>query len=264
MATTNSLLILEVNDVSFRYPGSSIDAISNISFALKPKTINMLIGPNGSGKSTLLKLILGIFKDSGTINFFENGKKITKHEAHIGYVPQKRNIDTTIPITVNEFLIITQKSCQRCKSSSQDEIIDSLHKVSAIEHRFKKLSDLSGGELQRVILARALLHKPKLLILDEPEAGIDIQGEKFFYEVLQKLVEEENVTALIATHEMEVVNKYADQVLCINQTLVCAGPIDQALTPQTFEKLYGVHAKPYSYHMHDHNSHDKRNHEHHH
>lgn len=249
MAKVQDLKVLEVNNLSFMYPGMDEHAVADINFALQDKTINMLIGPNGSGKSTLIRLILGILKGKGEIFFFENGQKITRNEAHIGYVPQKRIIDTTIPLTVNEFLTLTQKICKRCTTNSKDEIVNSLQKVNAAEYQHKKLGDLSGGQLQRIILARALLHHPKILILDEPEAGIDIQGEKFFYEVLQKLVKEENVTALVATHEMEVVHKYADEVLCINKTLVCSGSTAQTLTAQTFEKLYGVHTKAFS---HDH------------
>lgn len=256
--------VLKVNNLCYTYPGMSEPAISNISFSLKPKTINMIIGPNGSGKSTLIKVILGIFKGLGEINYFSTGKKISHIKAHVGYVPQKNVIDTTIPITVNELLSLTQKNCKRCTDTAESEIVTVLQKVNAIDYRFKKIGDLSGGQLQRVILARALLHHPKLLILDEPEAGIDIQGERFFYEVLQRLVKEENVTALIASHEMEVVNQYADQVLCINKTLVCAGSAKKTLTKETFEKLYGTHTKPYNHSHTKNHSHEGKNHEHNH
>ena len=248
--------VLRVNNLNYTYSGITEKAISNISFSLKPKTINMIIGPNGSGKSTLIKVILGIFKGSGEINYFSNGKNISHTKAHDGYVPQKNVIDTTIPITVNELLTLTQKSCKRCAITENSEIVEVLKKVDATDYRYKKIGDLSGGQLQRVILARALLHHPKILILDEPEAGIDIQGERFFYEFLQKLVKEEDVTALIATHEMEVVNQYADQVLCINKTLVCSGTATQTLTKKTFEKLYGIHTEPYKHiHKGEHNEH---------
>lgn len=247
-------VVLKAEDVSFTYPQVSEPAIHDINFSLKSNSISMLIGPNGSGKSTLIRVFLGILKSSGKITFYHKGKEISQHDAHIGYVPQKHDIDTTIPITVSELLTLTVNSCARCKTCAESEVDDVLKKVSALDYKHKKIGDLSGGQLQRVILARALLHKPKLLILDEPEAGIDVQAEQFFYEVLRNLVDTENITALIATHEMEVVNAYADQVICINKTLVCAGSTVEALTPKTFKELYGMHAKPYH---HSHNGNHK-------
>ena len=261
--TKENSTVLEVKNLNYSYPGVSEPALHDINFSLQAQTINTIIGPNGSGKSTLLKIILGIYKSTAEITFFNNSKKISAHEAHIGYVPQKRSIDINIPITVNEFLSLTQKSCKRCATNSELEIIDVLKKVTALEYRYKKLSELSGGQLQRVILARALLHSPKLLILDEPEAGIDIQGERFFYEVLEKLVKKEGVTALIATHEMEVVSKYADQVLCLNKTLICAGSAKKTLTNETFQKLYGTHTTQYNHaHIPSNHNHTGNHHEH--
>ena len=235
--------VLEIDNLSFSYPGSNEPALSNISFKLKPNTINMLIGPNGSGKSTLIKLIIGILQGDGAIYFYDNTKIISRKEAHIGYVPQKQSIDTSIPITVHELLALTQKSCNRCNHDTGKEITDALKKVDALEYRYRKIGDLSGGQLRRVILARALLNNPPILILDEPESGIDLQGEKFFYEVLHNLVKNEGITALIATHEMEIVSEYADAVICINRSLVCNGSVNETLIPKTFEKLYGVHTK---------------------
>ncbi|MBU0974888.1 metal ABC transporter ATP-binding protein [Patescibacteria group bacterium] len=258
---TKNQPVLEIKNVNYTYPGSLEPAIYKINFSLQPKTINMIIGPNGSGKSTLLKVILGILKNNGKISFFDKGKNISHNEAHIGYVPQKSALDTTIPVTVNELLSLTQKSCKRCSGTAESEIVAILQKVNAVDYRYKKIGDLSGGQLQRVILGRALLHHPKLLILDEPEAGIDIQGEQFFYEVLQNLVEKEDVTALIATHEMEVVNQYADQVLCLNKTLICAGTTAKTLNKETFEKLYGVHTRPFN-HTHAMHTHEGNHHEH--
>ncbi len=251
-------IVLEIVHLDYSYPGVTEPTLYNISFSLLSHTINMIIGPNGSGKSTLIKVLLGIYPSNAEINFYKNQKKISVSEAHIGYVPQKRSIDLSIPVTVNEFLSLTQKSCKRCASKSKSEINDVLAKVNALEYRYKKLGELSGGQLQRIILARALLNNPKILILDEPEAGIDIQGERFFYEVLEKLVKNEGLTALIATHEMGVVSKYADQVLCLNKTLICAGSAQATLTNETFKKLYGVdtvqyhHAHAGTHHEHTH------------
>lgn len=243
-------MILKVDNLSFKYPNSKTNAIENINFTLDEASINMIIGPNGSGKSTLLKVILGILNGNGRISFFNNTIKTSLKKIHIGYVPQKLAFDTSIPITVNEFLQLTVDSCKRCKKNIAAEINDVLVQVQSTHLIDKKLGDLSGGQLQRIVIARALMHKPKLLILDEPEAGIDITGELFFYKILKDVVKKTKVAALIATHEMEVVHKYADQVLCINKTLVCAGNTTQALTSKTFEKLYGINNQPFN---HEHN-----------
>lgn len=247
----DSNTVLEVVSLSFSYPGGVEPALIDISLDLKQNTTNMLIGPNGSGKSTLVKLIIGVIEGKGTINFYKSGQKISRKEAHIGYVPQRLSIDTSIPITVNELLALTQKSCNRCNHDTGQEISDALNKVDAFEYRHKKIGDLSGGQLRRVILARALLNNPPILILDEPEAGIDIQGQKFFYKVLDKLVKDGGMTALIATHEMENVSEYADNVICINKNLVCDGSVKDTLVPETFEKLYGVKTRA---HLHHHKS----------
>lgn len=252
-------IVLEVDNLSFSYPGSIEPALSNISVKLEPNTINMLIGPNGSGKSTLVKIIIGTLHSQGNINFFRHNKKISRKEAHIGYVPQNLSIDTTIPITVHELLALTQKSCNRCSHDTEEEITDALKKVDALEYRYRKIGDLSGGQLRRVILARALLNNPPILILDEPEAGIDLQGERFFYEVLYSLVKNDGITALIATHEMEIVSEYADQVICLNKSLVCSGSVEETLIPKTFEKLYGVHTRIHAHnHVHSSDSKGKR------
>jgi zinc transport system ATP-binding protein len=251
--------ILKVNNLRFVYSESKELAVDNLSFSINQGTINTIIGPNGSGKSTLVKLIIGILNGEGKISFFENGEIISSKDAHIGYVPQTIAIDTTVPITVNELLTLTQKSCNRCDNDAETETIEALKKVGAHAYRYKKLGDLSGGQLQRVILARALLNHPKILILDEPESGIDFLGERFFYKVLKDLVENEGITALIATHEIEIVSEYADQVLCLNKNLICAGSVKDTLTPKTFEKLYGVHTQPY-HHDHKKGGHHGHNH----
>lgn len=245
---------LEVRNLSYAYQQNLGEVLTDINFDLFSSSINIIIGPNGSGKSTLLKSILGFIDAKGSINFYNSDEKlVTRRTAHIGYVPQKFNFDTTIPITVEEFLKLTLINCKKHKNTGQNEIIDTLKSVDAHTLIHKKLGDLSGGQLQRVVLARAFLHHPQLLILDEPESGVDIEGEKFFYEVLKEKVKNNGLTALIASHEMEIVSKYADQVLCLNKTLICSGTTTQVLTTENFEKLYGLENKLY---LHKHQHHE--------
>ena len=232
--------ILEVKNVSVQYPGLSQKAIENITFQLAEHSITSIIGPNGSGKSTLLRSILGFVPYSGSIEF--DGKPIQEQYHKIGYVPQRFSFDTHFPITVHEFLHLA------CAQKSFDEEIDALLKKVSMKGKEKQLlSSLSGGQLQRILLVRSLLQNPELLILDEPEAGVDVGGEHSFYELLQKLVQEKNLTVLIATHELDIVHAFAEEVICINRQLVCKGPPKTVLTQEMFQKLYGHHLKFYGH-----------------
>ncbi len=232
--------ILEVKDVTVRYPHTTHSAIEDISFELKPDSITALIGPNGSGKSTLLKAILGFVPFTGKIQL--NGTTISTQLNKIGYVPQRFSFDTSFPITVHEFLHLA------CAQKSFDaEINNLMDEVNMNGKDSKLLSSLSGGQLQRILLVRSLLQNPQLLILDEPEAGVDVGGEQSFYTLLQKLVIEKHLTVLIATHELDIVHTFADKVLCINQKLVCTGTPKSVLTQEMFQNLYGQHLKFYGH-----------------
>jgi ABC-type Mn2+/Zn2+ transport system ATPase subunit len=246
---------ISVENLSYRYPHSSLWAIENLNFRLEGASINLLIGPNGSGKSTLLKAILGLLAAEGKISFFDQaGKNIKRENLQIAYAPQRFDFDPSLPLTVTEFLQLTLSSCSLHHHGDQhrdQQIIQVLALVNAENLALKKLGDLSGGQLQRVVLARALLHQPQILILDEPESGIDAQGEKSFYQLLKKLAKENQMTILIASHQMEIVSQYADQVLCLNKTLVCSGGSEIANKESTYKKLYGSHMHPY-HHDHHH------------
>lgn len=235
--------ILKAEDVTVKYPHAYHNAIENISFALQPKSITAIIGPNGSGKSTLLKAILGFLPFKGQIQL--NGKDIVSQRNRVGYVPQRFSFDTSFPITVHEFLHLA------CAQKNFDTEIQFLMKeVDMKGYDANLLSSLSGGQLQRILLVRSLLQNPQLLILDEPEAGVDVGGEQSFYTLLQKLVADKQLTVLIATHELDIVHTFADKVLCINQKLICTGTPKKVLTKEMFQNLYGHHLKFYG-HRHD-------------
>jgi zinc transport system ATP-binding protein len=128
----------------------------------------------------------------------------------------------------------------------------SLAKVGLRGQESQRISSLSGGQVQRLLLARALVHQPEVLILDEPEAGVDAAGEQSFYEVLTELVATEKMTVLIASHELELVRNYADEVLCLNRNLICYGKPDTVMTKETFQKLYGQGFGVFQHHAHHH------------
>ncbi|QQS39476.1 metal ABC transporter ATP-binding protein [Candidatus Woesebacteria bacterium] len=240
---------LQIDNLTVKYPGYAYHAVENVSFQVEENTINALIGPNGSGKSTVIKAILGLLEYEGTIQVF--GKNVNEVYSNIGFVPQRFTFDPTFPITVGEFVAFSLMSLK--KNVIKEKIKKTLERVDAYQLITQKLSSLSGGQLQRVLLARALINDPKLLILDEPEAGVDVGGEQTFYDLIESLVKKQKVTALIASHELDVVFTYASQVICLNKTLLCSGKPQEVLDRETFENLYGRDLKFYGHRHVNHN-----------
>jgi len=216
---------LEVKNLVVRFGDQEI--IKNISFALPEGTITALIGPNGAGKSVLLKTILGLYPYEGEIKIF--GENHLKMLSLIGYVPQNYNFDQILPLTVSEFLKI---------SEPQGNIEEVLKEVDIENLRDKNISRLSGGQLQRVLFARALLTQPKILLLDEPVSETDIVGQKEFYEIIKNLNQKQKVTILITSHEITIVHTFSQRVLCLNGSLVCDGAISELFKEETLKKLY--------------------------
>lgn len=228
---------IECEQVTVRYPSKRVSTIDKITFQVKTGSIATLLGPNGAGKSTLIKAILGIIPFEGSIKIF--GQPIQSQYLTIGYVPQRIAFDFKIPITVSELLHLALIGCQKCHHKRNRLVRQALKRVDMSKYSQTNLGQLSGGQLQRVLIARALVHQPKLLILDEPEAGIDVGAEQSLFELLQRLRQDEQVTILFASHELDVVYGFSDQVVCINRKLVCTGKPQTVLTKKTFTELYG-------------------------
>jgi len=241
---------LLVTNLSVEYPQAIGKAVDAVSFALEKGSISVLIGPNGSGKSSSIKAILGLVPFSGEVLFF--GKSLEKSRGHVGYVPQRYSVDATVPVTVSEFLVLGLLTCKHSAKEKQAMIRSVLKKVNLLGREKAKITDLSGGQLQRLLLARAIIHAPKFLILDEPEAGVDVGGEQLFYELLKKLAKEDGVTILLASHEVSLVHQFADAVVCMNKKLICYGKPKKVLTEDTFKKLYGTGVSYYSHGGHTH------------
>lgn len=247
--------LVTLSDVSVTYPSGVEPAVEHISFMLLPGTISMLVGPNGSGKSTVIKSILGTMKHTGRIFFSSNsdGKNSqslsrpnTNHQ--VGYLPQRFEFDHSLPLLVSEFLFLSLLTCSHSNILKKSMIQKVLEQVGGSKLVDSRLGTLSGGQLQRILLARALLHQPQLLILDEPEAGIDSEGELSLYELLRHLATEHNYAILVASHELQLVSTFADQVLCINKRLVCQGKPSEVLNETVFKELYGTHQRLYTHH----------------
>jgi zinc transport system ATP-binding protein len=217
---------LEVKNLIVKFGEQEI--IKNISFALPEGTITALIGPNGAGKSVLLKTILRLYPYQGEIKIF--GENHLKKLSLIGYVPQVYNPDPVLPLTVFEFLKLT--------SNNENKIMQVLTEIDITNLKNKSLYQLSGGQMQRVLFARAILHEPKILLLDEPVSSTDIVGQKEFYEIIKHLNQEKGVTILITSHEITIVHTFAQRVLCLNRSLVCDGPITDVFKEEILKKLY--------------------------
>ena len=173
--------------------------VKGVSLEVKQGEIVTLIGPNGSGKSTTAKIALGIYKEiEGKVNKFTN---------KIGYVPQKISIDWTLPIRVIDFMSLTDEPT--------DEQINNALNLTGVEHlKNKNLGNLSGGEFQRVLIARAIAKQPDFLVLDEPVQGVDFKGEIALYELIKKISEELNCGILLISHDLHVVMSATDFVVC--------------------------------------------------
>jgi zinc transport system ATP-binding protein len=204
-------------------------ALDNISFSLEKGDELAIIGPNGSGKTTLLKTILGVLPYAGEINLTAGTK--------IGYVPQKLDIERDLPISVREFLNLNAVMQKDNNSYTPEEAIAL---VSLPEVFLKKrIGELSSGELQRVMIAWAITGKPDLLLFDEPTASVDIAGQETVYEMLHRLQSKSSLTLLLISHDLTIVYKYANKVLCLNHTQTCFGAPREVLSAEELAKLYG-------------------------
>ncbi len=227
--------ILEVRNVSVEFGKRKI--LENINFKLDRGEFLIIIGPNGAGKSTLLKAILGLIPFKGEILIFgKDIRKLTRKERErIGYVPQKFLHEREFPITVEELINLSIGKMER-----REEIVDNFLSLLGIDNLRKKLiGELSGGQLQRVFIARALVRSPEILIMDEPLSGIDISGEKTFYELVNFLHRELKISIILVSHDVTVVDKLADKVLCLNRRVICFGKPREVLTEKSLESLYG-------------------------
>ena len=211
----------------------------DVNFTLNCGELTALIGPNGAGKSTLLKSILGEVNHTGKLNYFDaKGKHL---RPIIGYVPQTLKFDATSPTSVLDLFMacLTWKPVWLFpKKFIRDRVIKNLSRVKAEHLIDRRLGALSGGELQRVLLALALDPLPDLLLLDEPVSGVDVAGMEIFYELSAKLCAEEDMAILLISHDLEQVKKYADQVILLNKKILKLGAADEVFQSQEFKKLF--------------------------
>lgn len=238
---------LAVEDLSLTL--GKVLVLRDITLEIEQGETVALIGPNGAGKSSLIKCILGIFPYQGKITF--RGKLLKHHRElkafleKVGYVPQFIDFDRETPVTVKELLLAS-----RPKGVTEENIHASVKEVGAETYLDQRLGTLSGGQLQRIMIALNLLKSPELLFLDEPSSGIDIHGQEVFYALLRRIQKERNLTVVLVSHDIGVVHNVASRVLCVNQTLQCSGPPQVVLTPEKIKELYDTDSSLYIHHHH--------------
>jgi zinc transport system ATP-binding protein len=237
--------IVEIKNLTIEYPG--IKAIDNVSFSVEQNDFLGIIGPNGAGKSTLFSCMLGLNNQyDGSISFFgKNIRESKKYLKDIGYVPQKPIFEKNFPATVRE---VVRMGLRR---KSDENIVDKvLQDVWIHELSHKRIGELSGGQLQRVFIAKALVDEPKILILDEPVTGIDTQSTELFYGILRELNKKQNITIIWSSHDLDAVNRLANKVACLDRTLFFHGISEKFFGDEELVKKYSEASM--QKHMHDH------------
>lgn len=221
MTTTPPLLTM--NNICIIRHGEKI--LDSVSLSVTPGEIVTLIGPNGSGKSTLVKVALGLIDaDAGSVK--------RAPDLRMAYVPQSMEIDASLPMNVMRFMRLY-------RHADKTTIIQALRKTGAQSLAHASLHNLSGGEMRRVLLARAIISKPQLLVLDEPTAGVDIGGQAALYTLIHSLRDEFHCGILLVSHDLHIVMAATDKVICINRHLCCSGSPESVRQSPEFAHLFG-------------------------
>lgn len=202
--------------------------LKNIDITINPGEIVSLIGPNGAGKTTLVQLILGL--SAPTAGSLQRASGLT-----VGYVPQSFALDASLPLTPERFVRLGTKS-------SKEAARERLNEAGVPNVGSRMMTDLSGGETQRVLLARALLRNPQLLVLDEPAAGLDISGEADLYHLIQDIRDQRGCGILLVSHDLHMVMAATDHVICLNQHVCCSGAPAHVTQQPEFQQLFGPQA----------------------
>lgn len=231
-------MLLSIKNLRVKFGENVI--VENVSFEVKKGDILAVIGPNGSGKTTLLKAILELIPSEGEIKWGGKPK--------IGYVPQRFEFDRTLPITVQEiFLLRTKQNFWIRRKSNYKQVINVLAQVGAEKLIDKRVGELSGGELQRVLIAYSLIGNPDIIFFDEPITGIDVGGEETVYHLIHYLAHKIGITIVLISHDLHVVYQHATQVVCLNRNMVCYGVPEKVLTSKMIGELYGKHTVIYEH-----------------
>ncbi len=219
-------LLVQVRNIYVQF--QHYNALQDVSLDVRRNEIVTLIGPNGAGKSTLVRVVLGLLIP-------QTGRVFRQPGIQIGYMPQRLNIDPVLPLTVARFLSLS--------GVTQKHFIQGILEEVGAAHVFKRpLQNISGGEMQRVLLARALLRKPDLLVLDEPIQGVDITGQYELYELIAQIRKQRGCGILMVSHDLHLVMSATDQVVCLNQQVCCSGQPEMVTQHPAYLQLLGARA----------------------
>ncbi|MDT8427988.1 MAG: zinc ABC transporter ATP-binding protein ZnuC [Pseudomonadales bacterium] len=215
--------LISIEQVCKSFHGRPV--LHNITLQLQPRQVLTLIGPNGAGKTTLVRIVLGLVPA-------DQGQVWRQPGLRIGYMPQKLHIEPTLPMTVERFLQLAYHARQRPVAELVQEI-----RIAHLMQR--QISALSGGELQRVLLARALIQSPQLLVLDEPAQGVDVVGQAEFYQLINTIRDRHNCSVLMISHDLHLVMANTDEVICLNQHICCHGKPENVSNDPSYLAMFG-------------------------
>jgi len=238
--------LVEISDVTVRLDNRLV--LDSVSMELFPRVIVGLIGPNGAGKTTLLEVILGKIKPkSGKVLLGgKKPEKALKDGFGLGYLPQKHNFNRELPVTSLEVILMARYARMGFLKSPGKEDIEKAREIldlvnsSELENRLVK--ELSGGQLQRVLIARALVNDPKLILLDEPEAGVDIETSAKFMDLMAMLRDNLDISIVLVSHDIGTITKHADKVACLNKKLYFHDCCEE-LCPEALKHTYGENSE---------------------
>jgi len=228
--------LIRLHDVTVQFAGQAV--LEGVNLDLQAGEIVTLIGPNGAGKTTLVRVVLGLLRSS-------QGSVWRQSRLRIGYMPQKLSVEATLPLSVLRFLRLVA-------GVGRAEAEAALAEVGAEQVLNSPLQAISGGELQRVLLARALLRKPQLLVLDEPVQGVDVAGQAELYRLIGRLRERYGCGVLMVSHDLHLVMSATDQVICLNRHVCCSGHPEQVGADPAFHALFGQDARSLAVYQHHH------------
>ncbi len=235
-------LAIEVADVTVAYPNGHV-ALRDASFQLGPGTICALVGVNGSGKSTLFKSIMGFVRPArGRIRIAGAPVEASRKRQLVAYVPQAEEVDWTFPVSVWDVVLMGRyghMNFLRLPSAKDKRLaLESLERVGMADYRDRQIGELSGGQKKRVFLARALAQQGRIMLLDEPFTGVDVQTEAAIIELLRALRSEGHII-LVSTHNLGSVPEFCDQVVLIHRTVLAYGPTEEVFTEQNLTRAFG-------------------------
>lgn len=220
--------LLKATDVAINFGDRSI--LHDISLEIYQNQVVTLIGPNGAGKTTLVRILLGLLNP-------DKGEIYQRPGLRIGYMPQRMKIEQTLPLTVGRFLQLGQ-------TDAADSMSDILELLGITHLRDQQLIAISGGELQRALLARAMLRNPHLLVLDEPAQGVDLSGQAELYRLIGEIRDERQCGVLMISHDLHLVMSATDEVVCLNHHVCCHGKPEQVSNDPAFLDLFGANVSP--------------------